>query len=255
LDVLFLLWFSVGNHDVGFNAYQGTQIDISNNLYFNFFPQHSTTDNNGNLEYQVPDLGDRLSYSYHVVGNTVHLALDSGYIVPYDEAQIGFIEKVSTMYPSLVKYANFHVPMYPTCFSAHYDDPRTLSVPRAKWAPLFQKYKFSSVFENHVHLYKKTFPIDDEGKVNDATGVVYFGDGKWGISSNSCWAYGEANGNATGLMEVMEDTRHIWIINMTSNNISHFAVNETNQIFDQVYYFNVSKYTSGSSTAGFDADL
>jgi hypothetical protein len=236
---------SVGNHDVGFNAFQGTKIDISQNLYFTYFPQHSKTDADGNLVPQVADLPDRLSYVYHTLGNTVHLSLDSGYLLGYDGIQTDFIHEVSKAYPNLVKMANFHVPMYPTCFDPDYDDIRTLTDSRKYWGPLFEQYKFASIFENHVHLYKATFPIKDGAPNPDGDGVMYFGDGNWGISTNSCWEYGP-DGNSTyggeGHLQAYSNERHVWLINITSDTLSHYAVNQTGDIFDQKYDLIVSNY-------------
>jgi len=235
------LMFAIGNHDIGFNAFQDGPVDTAENLYYIYFPQESRVGNDGNLVNQVPELKDRKSYYYHKLGNTVHLSLDSGYILKYDGVQQEFITNISESHPNFVKMANFHVPMYPTCFDARYDDPRTIDESVKYWAPLFEKHKFASVFENHVHLYKKSFPIADGVAVEDGQGVVYFGDGNWGIHPNYCYRNGP-NGNKTGLLESFSDVTHVWLINVTKDTISHYAVNKTNQVFDGYYNLTVMNY-------------
>ena len=235
--------FSVGNHDVGFNAFQNTKIDISQNLFFTYFPQQSKVDTAGNMLSLVPELSERTSYNYHRIGNTLHFSLDSGYILPHHGVQTDFIQSVSKSFPNYVKMANFHVPMYPACFDATHDDIRTMEDPASYWSPLFDQHKFASVFEHHVHMYKKTYPVLDGAPNPGGEGVVYFGDGNWGISPNECLQYGPSY-NQSGILEVVSDITHVWIVNITQDTLSHYAVNKSGQIFDQVYNFTVSNYIS-----------
>jgi hypothetical protein len=235
------LMFAIGNHDIGFNAFQDGPVDTTENLYYIYFPQQSKWGDNGQLVNQVPELKDRTSYYYHKLGNTVQLSLDSAYILKYDGVQEEFIKNVSKSNMNLVKMANFHVPMYPTCFDAKYDDPRTITDAVHYWAPLFEFYKFASVFENHVHLYKKTFPIKNNVAVDDGEGVIYFGDGNWGIHPNYCYQAG-TNLNTSKLVETFSNVTHVWLINMSPETIAHYAVNQTNQIFDQYYNLTVKNY-------------
>lgn len=53
----------------------------------------------------------------------MHLHLDSGYILPYEE-QVEDIKNISTKYSHLLKFANYHNPIYPSC-----TDNTPLSVP------------------------------------------------------------------------------------------------------------------------------
>jgi len=47
------------------------------------------------------------------------------------------------------------------------------------WVPLFEKYKVRVAFENDDHTYKRTFPLRND-KI-DPSGIVYIGDGSWGV--------------------------------------------------------------------------
>jgi len=235
------LMFSIGNHDLGFNAMQDVEVDITQNLYYIFFPQESKKSPDGTLLAQVPDLGERLSYNYHTLGNTIHFSLDSGYMKKYDGEQVDFMSNVISKNSDKVKVANFHVPMYPVCYDDDHDKS-TVEASKKYWAPIFEKFKFASVFENHKHLYKKSFPMKDGKVQKPGEGVEYFGDGNWGININPCWKAGPANGNNTGALEAYSSVNHVWIMQISKEKLTYFAVNKTGKIFDKKYSQDVSNY-------------
>ncbi|MCC5930142.1 MAG: fibronectin type III domain-containing protein [Cyclobacteriaceae bacterium] len=47
------------------------------------------------------------------------------------------------------------------------------------WVPLFEKYGVRVALENDDHTYKRTYPL--RGDMVDPTGIVYIGDGSWGV--------------------------------------------------------------------------
>jgi len=235
------LMFSIGNHDLGFNAMQDVKIDITKNLYYIFFPQESKKAADGTLLPQVPALEDRLSYNYHTLGNTIHFALDSGYMKKYAGDQVDFMSKVIAQNLDKVKVANFHVPMYPVCYDSGHDQS-TVESSTKYWAPIFEQFKFASVFENHKHLYKKSFPLKNGTVQKPGQGVEYFGDGNWGININACWKTGTPNGNRTGVLETWGDTNHVWIMQIQKENLTYFAINKSGKIFDKKYYQQVNDY-------------
>jgi len=235
------LMVSVGNHDLGFNAYQDGTIDITKNLFYIYFPQSSKIASDGSLLTQVPDLDERITYGHHTVGNMVHITLDSGYMLRYKGEQADFIQKISKQYQDRVKMANFHVPMYPACYDNIYDV--NLAEDSAKyWGPIFEENNFAGVFENHKHLYKKSFPLVGGVVQPEGEGVVYFGDGNWGIDPDDCLKNGQKNGNNTGVLEVASDMTHVWLINITQTYLTFFAINQTGDVFDKEYALLVSNY-------------
>jgi hypothetical protein len=70
--------FSIGNHDVGFDALAGIKIDFNDtdNLpyYYLYNPQHKLENST-----EAPEPKNRRGYHYHILGPTVHVHLDSGY--------------------------------------------------------------------------------------------------------------------------------------------------------------------------------
>ncbi len=78
------------------------------------------------------------------------------------------------------RFAIYHVGAYPS--SGRFDFAASKLV-RKHWVPVFEKYKVHACFESHDHTYKRTFPLIN-GKAQSG-GVVYIGDGSWGVSPRS----------------------------------------------------------------------
>lgn len=55
---------------------------------------------------------------------------------------------------------------------------------REAWVPIFDEYEFTGAFENHVHQYKRSYPLKNSKKSDK--GTVYFGDGSMGIRTVDC---------------------------------------------------------------------
>jgi hypothetical protein len=202
--------FSVGNHDVGMNTYSGRNLTISEKgpLYVVFFPQHTVPgfDAKMNAVNKVPDLHERKSYHYHVFGNILHLNLDTAYLTNPKE-QVDFISTLATAFPDYIKMASHHNPIYRACRGSadQFEDEAV-----ANWVPLFDKFKFMAVFENHEHAFKKSFPLT--GGVPTQNGAYYMGNGNWGAKPGSptCTA-----NNATGILEYSNRINHFWLMNVS----------------------------------------
>lgn len=67
----------------------------------------------------------------------------------------------------------YHHGLYPGVRSIYKDQQKY-------WGPLFEKYGVYVAFENHDHVYKRTYPIRAGKKVGKEEGIVYLGDGSWG---------------------------------------------------------------------------
>jgi hypothetical protein len=84
--------------------------------------------------------------------------------------------------------------------------------------PLFDKYSFDAVFENHVHQMKITYPLTNS-TVNNSSGTLYIGDGSWGIDVDPCpekFNMGIQEGNLFQSY-LNQDSQHIWIVNIFKN--------------------------------------
>ena len=72
----------------------------------------------------------------------------------------------------------YHVGAYPSVRNFDNGNARTI---REKWVPLFEEHGVALAFEHHDHTYKVTHPL--RGGVIDPSGVVYAGDGAWGVGT------------------------------------------------------------------------
>ena len=117
--------------------------------------------------YRAIDFGNYLSL----------MILDTGHTCPIQGLQTQLLQE-SLAARELVPYkmAAYHVGAFPSFYSYKAAAPELL---RKEWVPVFEKYQINFAFEHHNHAYKRTHPIKEE-KI-DATGVVYLGDGAWGV--------------------------------------------------------------------------
>ena len=178
--------------------------------------------------------------SIHLIGNTMHWSLDSGFVASYQD-QVKWMKSILPQYTDYVKFGSYHMPIYPAC-SNPIDMPAShIQVAYDNFVPIFENFGFKALFENHVHMFKKTFPLR-QGQV-DSTGVVYLGDGNWGPNENTCLQAGSQN-NSNGVQEAVSNTRHVWLLKVNSADYEIYPVDSTGTQF----YQSISGST-GSNTA------
>jgi hypothetical protein len=74
----------------------------------------------------------------------------------------------------------YHAGAYPSV--RDFDNGNARAV-REHWVPLFEEYGVGLAFEHHDHSYKITHPL--RRGVVDPSGVVYAGDGAWGVGTRA----------------------------------------------------------------------
>ncbi|MCC5844339.1 MAG: metallophosphoesterase [Verrucomicrobia bacterium] len=123
----------------------------------------------GHPGYNVLDFGDYLSL----------IILDSDHTAPVGGEQTRWLERVLAERQHVRHlFPVYHVTAYP---SARDFNDRTSAAVRRHWVPLFEEYGVRLAFENHDHTYKRTHPIRNGEVVSPEEGVVYIGDGAWGV--------------------------------------------------------------------------
>lgn len=148
--------FVVGNHDI---KKRSSKPQMFYDLFA--FPEEGKA-------YQAIDIGSYLSL----------ITLDTGHTWPIDGEQTTWLEKrLQERADRPFLFAAYHEGAYPSYYPYM---NKTSVLLRQRWTPLFEKYQVLYAFEHHNHCYKRTRPIR-EGKV-DPSGVVYLGDGSWGVS-------------------------------------------------------------------------
>jgi acid phosphatase type 7 len=197
----------IGNHDTD-GRYDQTPAKAP--FFYAFFAMP------GAKGYNVLDFGNYMSI----------FLLDSGHTHSVKGLQKRWLatemEKRATI-PH--KFALYHVPAYPSYRALEGNHSAQV---RKNWVPIFEKYDLTAAFENHDHLYKRTYPIL-KGKI-DPNGVRYFGDGAWGIekprkarSISKKW-----------YLEKTVSSRHFLAVTLEGETRSVAAINPTGEILDQV---------------------
>lgn len=151
---------AIGNHEVDGSFGQPiSQAPFFNALFDGLFKGKT---------YAAVDFGDYLSL----------VLLDSGHVSAHDGAQAAWLDKTLANRedrPHL--FTAYHVPAYPS----HREFEGTYSErARQHWVPLFEKHGVDVSFEHHDHTYKRTH-VMTAGQP-DPDGVLYLGDGCWGMS-------------------------------------------------------------------------
>jgi hypothetical protein len=157
---------AIGNHEAG-----GVNKKVSQTPFFRSYLVHEPYPKG-----MSPD--DLNSYRDHVLGsNAAILCLDSYINVKPEEQKTWMIEKFEQYKNRSNVFAIYHVGLYPSKRSPTTEPHSTL---RKEWGPIFDKY-LKIGFENHDHLYKRTFLMKDGEKSKDGKGVLYIGDGAFGV--------------------------------------------------------------------------
>lgn len=139
------------------------------------------------------------------------------------------------MFPEKPKFVHYHVPIYSGCEDFDRNDKRYLYA-LFHWIPHFDQFKVMTVFENHVHSFKRTKPL--RGNYARENGTVYVGDGSFGaIVEEKC-----RPDRTVALFEKQGNINHFWLSVVDNHTVSHAAYNTTGAVIDQFTQL-VSTYT------------
>ncbi len=169
----------------------------------------------GHPGYGVLDFGDYLSL---VIGDTDHTNPVEGPQTEWMQRTLSRRQGVTHVFPV------YHVPGYPSHRS--YDGAVSQRV-REHWVPLFEQYGVRVAFENHDHTYKRTVPIRDGDVAED--GVVYLGDGAWGVGTRSVHSVED-----TWYLAHAEGTRHAIIVTLHGDRQHYLVVREQGDVIDEL---------------------
>lgn len=149
---------AIGNHDTS-GRYGQTPAQAP--FFYSLFAMP------GPQGYNVLDFGNYMSL----------IILDSGHTHPIENKQTAWLASTLEQRKDVPhKFALYHVPAYPSVRSFNEEICTRI---RKYWVPIFDRYHLTGAFEHHDHDYKRTHLLLG-GKI-DATGVLYLGDGAWGV--------------------------------------------------------------------------
>ncbi len=156
----------------------------------------------GQPGYGVLDFGDYLSV----------VVLDTDHTNPIEGAQTDWLQ--STLADRHDRGVEHIFPVYHVAaFPSHRDfDGSIKGRIRDNWIPHFEEYGVRLAFENHDHTYKRTHPIRG-GEVDEDEGIVYIGDGAWGVfprdgDSQDEWYIAEFADELHGLVVTIHGEHH-----------------------------------------------
>jgi hypothetical protein len=206
---------AIGNHEVR-GGYKG-RIPEDAPYFYGFFalPEKRS--------YYALDFGKYLSL----------LTLDSGHTQPIAGDQAAWLEQaLKARVDQRHLFPVYHWPVYGTAKSTAKALPseskRSIEI-RAQWVPHFERYGVTAVFENDHHNYKRTHPIRGH-KRDDKTGIVYLGDGAWGVATRT------VPKNAWYLAKA-EPRRHLFhVALMPEGPITVEAVDAKGVVFDKTSF-------------------
>ena len=123
----------------------------------------------GHPGYGVLDFGDYMSI----------ILLDTDHSGPVEGTQTDWLAETIAQrdgVPHIIPV--YHYPAFPSVRDFFGAVPTRI---REHWIPHFERHGVRIAFENHDHAYKRTVPIKAERE--HADGIVYIGDGAWGVST------------------------------------------------------------------------
>lgn len=196
---------TLGNHDVKEGFDHPTRHKV---LFYQMVP--------------LPEAG--IPYQKVKIGQDVcFFLLDSGHSHPPGGKQAAWLEKeLKAEATTPYKVPVYHIGAYPSDTSYMHRGSVEL---RTEWVPLFEKYGVNVCMEHDSHTFKRTFPIR-EGKVDRLQGIVYLGDGAWGVTPiqpRRLWYLAKAAG-----------FQCYWLITFTQEKAVYQAFNLEGTLIDQI---------------------
>lgn len=209
------LVIGIGNHEVK-NHYNG-KIPDDAPYFYSLFPLP------GGRSYYALDFGKYLSL---IVLDTQHTQPVIG---PQAEWLAGAMKERGDQ---RFLFAGYHFPAFGTAKGPKggtaIDAPLSLEM-QQHWVPSFERHGLTAVFENDHHTFKRTHRIRNRQR-DDENGVLYLGDGCWGVKPrpvpdlDDAWWLAKA-----------ESRNHLWHVELDPDGQAKFeAIDAKGEVFDEV---------------------
>jgi hypothetical protein len=205
----------IGNHEVK-GGYNG-KIPQDAPFFYSLFATP------GGKSYYALDFADYLSI----------LVLDTGHTEPVAGPQAQWLESaLAERKNKQFLFVGYHYPAYGTTKAPKGGTPldaaRAIEI-REKWMPSWERHGVTAVFENDHHNYKRTHRLRAH-KRDDENGILYLGDGAWGVETRTVPDF------ATGWwLAKAEGRNHVWEVRIRANGTSTVrAVDIDGKEFDRL---------------------
>lgn len=159
--------------------------------------------------------------------------LDSAHTEPIQGAQTLWLEQaLRERSEQQFLFPLYHYPAWGTTKAPKegtpLDNPVAAAI-RSHWVPLFERFGISAAFEHDHHNFKRTHRIL-EGKRDDERGLLYLGDGAWGVLVRTV----PPEGSAWWLAKA-EARNHLWCIDLRADGVAAIrAFDVQGNVFDTV---------------------
>ncbi|MFM8284752.1 MAG: metallophosphoesterase [Planctomycetaceae bacterium] len=184
----------IGNHEV--RGGYGGEIPKDAPYYYGLFVRP------GRRSFFTADVGDYLSL----------LALDSGHTVPIAGEQADWLgTALAARRDRPFLFVTYHFPAYGTSKAPAdklpIDNPRSIEI-REQWTPHIERHGVSAVFEHDHHTFKRSHRLRGHRR-DDANGILYLGDGAWGVRTRPV-----PSPEAAWWLARAEARNHLWCVNL-----------------------------------------
>ena len=197
----------IGNHEMGskLTPEQARQLQTHPRSKF-FYSLFTLPDGKPNF---AVDFGNYLSV----------YALDSDHSIKVAEQTEWLGQALQARAKQKYQFVCYHKPTYGTAKAPN------MNV-RNEWVPLFEKHKVNAVFENDHHTYKRTHPILKD-KIDEDNGILYLGDGAWGMGTRKVPKPGEK-----WYLAKAQSRNHFWLVTLTDKTPRYQAIDREGVVFD-----------------------
>jgi len=215
------LSLAIGNHEAG-GDHMRKREDV--HFYLDYFPQ----------QLGLKDVHPKqrpLYHSHQISNHTLALVLDSGLVEPMIGKQSEWMEEKLSSKAVVNKVATYHYPLYPAVVLERFMSPQEKDV----WVNIFERNNLTVGFENHFHVFKRSYPIR-ANQIDEENGVVYLGDGAWGIDNGITGL----DGSSWWIQEAKQ-TAHVYVVTVSEKQLKAEAYDKFNHLLTS--YTKVHKST------------
>ena len=149
--------------------------------------------------------------------------LDSDHSQPVGNQTQWLSDTLEKHRSSPLLFACYHRPTYGTLVK---EDNAAV---RTQWVPLFENYKVDTVFEHDHHVYKRSLPIY-QGRVDNRRGVLYMGDGAWGVKVREI---PEEHGEKLPYIKRAASRNHLILVLIDGAEVHYHATEANGNVFDR----------------------
>ncbi len=173
--------------------------------------------------YRALDFGSYLSL----------VLLDTNHTAPIEGEQTAWLASAMEQRANQqFLFPVYHYPAYGTTKAPKdlgpLDAPLSIAI-RKHWVPLWEQHGISAAFEHDHHNWKRSHRIR-AGQRDDTNGLLYLGDGSWGVLPRKV----PENGTAWWLAKA-EAKNHLWCVDLRANGTATIrALDVEGQVFDTV---------------------